>query len=80
MDLSVSDIMTRKPICFPPIVTVGKVYDVLRNRRHHCFPVVAVDSRGNPTGVLMGSVARKVSTFFLLPDLLCFCLDDAAVA
>jgi hypothetical protein len=62
VDLSVNDIMTKRPICLPPIVTVGEVYDVLRKRRHHCFPVAAVDSKGNPTGVLIGSVARKVSS------------------
>ena len=53
--------MTKSVVCFPPIVSVGEVFDVLQQRQHHCFPVTAVDADGDSTGVLLGTVARKVN-------------------
>jgi chloride channel 7 len=55
-DLTVCEIMTKRPICLRPVVRVGDVYDMLCAVRHHCFPIV--DERdGN---VLCGTVTRKV--------------------
>lgn len=38
-DITVSDIMTRRPICLKQVVRVGEVFDMLRKVKHHLFPV-----------------------------------------
>lgn len=55
-DITVSDIMARKPICLKQVVRVGEVYDMLKKVKHHLFPVID-DKDG---GVLCGTVTRKV--------------------
>lgn len=55
-DLTVSDIMTSRPICLLPVVRVGEVFDMLLQYRHHCFPVVD-DSDGH---IFSGTIMRKV--------------------
>ena len=66
MDLSAGDIMARDPVCLPPIVKVGKVFDLLRERKHHCFPVVAQGPSEETSGVMVGTVARKILTTLIL--------------
>jgi CBS domain-containing protein len=65
VDVSVGDVMTPAPICFPPLISVYEVYDLLLRNRHHAFPVVgpARGGRGREEGgmeVLLGMVPRKV--------------------
>lgn len=55
-DLSVCEIMTKRPKYVTPIMTVGKLYDILKQGRHHCYPVV--DEKDSK--VLVGTVMRKV--------------------
>jgi chloride channel 7 len=55
-DLTVSEIMTKSPICLRPVIRVGDVFDMLSNVEHHCFPIVD-ENDGN---VLCGTVTRKV--------------------
>jgi len=38
-DLTVSEIMTKRPICLRPVVRVGEVFDMLKRVKHHCFPI-----------------------------------------
>jgi CBS domain-containing protein len=52
--------MTRDPICFTSIVSVGHVYDTLKNYQHHAFPITDVEMHEGP-GILLGTVPRKVS-------------------
>lgn len=52
--------MTRDPICFTSIVSVGHVYDTLKHWKHHSFPIVDVDANDEPNYVLLGTVPRKV--------------------
>jgi chloride channel 7 len=64
VDISLGDVMTRAPICFPPLVSVYEVFDLLQRNNHHAFPVVgkAYAKSGMNTGpdVLLGMVPRKV--------------------
>jgi hypothetical protein len=53
--------MTRDPVCFPAIVSVGEVFDALKKGKHHSFPVSGVDSQGSLNGILLGTIARKVA-------------------
>ena len=55
-DMTVSDIMTARPICLLPVVRVGEVFDMLSRAKHHCFPVVD-DKDGN---IFCGTIMRKV--------------------
>ena len=55
-DLSVSEIMTKKPVCLRPVVRVGDVYDMLKKARHHSFPII--DEKDDMA--LSGVVSRKV--------------------
>lgn len=38
-DLTVSDIMTKRPYYMLPVMRVGEFYDILQKTKHHCFPV-----------------------------------------
>jgi H+/Cl- antiporter ClcA len=38
-DLTVNEIMSRRPICLRPVVRVGEVFDMLCKVKHHCFPI-----------------------------------------
>lgn len=38
-DLTVSDIMTKRPFYMLPVMRVGEFYDILQKTKHHCFPV-----------------------------------------
>ena len=38
-DLAVVDVMTRRPVSVRPVVRVGEVFSMLRQVKHHCFPV-----------------------------------------
>jgi chloride channel 7 len=38
-DLTVREIMTKRPICLRPVVRVGEVFDMLTKVQHHCFPI-----------------------------------------
>lgn len=38
-DLAVVDVMTRRPVSVRPVVRVGEVFAMLRQVKHHCFPV-----------------------------------------
>jgi CBS domain-containing protein len=70
VDLTIADVMTRDPICFTSIVSVGHVYDTLKDWKHHSFPIVDVDADGEPNYILLGTVPRKVShtsPFLLVP-------------
>ena len=55
-DMSVGDVMSKDPVCLPPVVRVGDVYDILASARHHCFPIVD-DKDGN---TFCGTIMRKV--------------------
>jgi hypothetical protein len=58
--------MTRDPVCFPAIVSVGYVYDTLKLCRHHSFPITDREEIGREEegdrgyGRLLGTVPRKV--------------------
>mmetsp|Transcript_7658 Transcript_7658/g.12914 ORF Transcript_7658/g.12914 Transcript_7658/m.12914 type:complete len:286 (+) Transcript_7658:3-860(+) len=64
VDISVGDVMTPAPICFPPLVSVFEVFDLLQRNNHHAFPVVGRASlKGDEDSgpeVLLGMVPRKV--------------------
>eukprot|EP01038_Epipyxis_sp_PR26KG_P004229 gene4229-6005_t len=55
-DLSVSEIMTKKPYYMLPVMRVGEAFDVMRKQKHHCYPVV--DDKDD--NVLVGTIMRKV--------------------
>lgn len=75
VDISVGDVMTPAPICFPPLVSAYEVFDMLQRNRHHAFPVVGkARSKGQKQkkekkeqeqaqgdDVLLGMVPRKVT-------------------
>ena len=50
---SAAQCMSRDVLTFPPLATVGDVYDTLANCKHACFPVVARDD-----GRLAGTIMR----------------------
>jgi CBS domain-containing protein len=52
--------MTRSPVCLPPIVNVGEIYDLLTIHKFNCFPII--DDEQND--ILLGTVLRKVLTLF----------------
>jgi CBS domain-containing protein len=60
VDLTIADVMTRDPICFTSIVSVGHVYDTLKDWKHHSFPIIDVDAHDEPNYILLGTVPRKV--------------------
>lgn len=39
VDINVTDIMVNQPLCLPPIVRVGIVYDLLKKTTHNCYPI-----------------------------------------
>ncbi|KAJ1434290.1 chloride channel [Ochromonadaceae sp. CCMP2298] len=54
-DLTVTDIMTKRPFYLLPIMKVGDIYDVLEKAKHNCYPIVASDENNQ----LLGTVLRK---------------------
>ena len=38
-DITISDVMTKRPICLKHVVRVGDVFDMLKKAKHHCFPI-----------------------------------------
>lgn len=42
-DLTVSDIMTKRPFYMLPVMRVGDFYEILRKTKHNCFPVGKTD-------------------------------------
>ena len=69
VDISVGDVMTPHPICFPPLISVYEVFGLLQRNRHHAFPVVGpvvgapLEEEGGVAAgrdVLLGMVPRKV--------------------
>lgn len=38
-DLTISDIMTKRPFYMLPVMRVGEFYDILIKAKHNCFPV-----------------------------------------
>lgn len=58
--------MTRDPICFTTFVSVGHVYDVLKECKHESFPIVDTDSNDEPNRTLLGTVPRKILCTLIL--------------
>ena len=58
--------MTRDPICLTSIVSVGYVYDVLKQCKHDSFPIVETDTDDEPNGILLGAVPRKILCTLIL--------------
>eukprot|EP01032_Pedospumella_encystans_P012074 gene12074-13992_t len=54
-DLTISDIMTKRPFYMLPVMRVGEFYDILIKAKHNCFPVVESDE----SNILVGSILRK---------------------
>lgn len=52
--------MTRDPICLTTIVSVGQVYDILKQCKHDSFPIVGINNDGEPNTTLLGTVPRKI--------------------
>jgi len=55
-DLTVAEIMTKRPICLRPVVVVGELYDMLSAVSHHCFPIGRY---------------KSIHTFFLVYTICC---------
>lgn len=55
-DISVSDIMSKNPICLKQVVRVGEIFDMLHNVNHHLFPVISSEH----DRTLCGTITRKV--------------------
>ena len=43
-DLTVSDIMSKRPFYMLPVMRVGEFYDILTKAKHNCFPVGELQS------------------------------------
>ncbi len=61
-DLTISDIMTKWPICVKPVVRVGEIFNTLQETKHHCLPVVIDSSHteGGEPNTFYGTITRKV--------------------
>jgi chloride channel 7 len=38
-ELTVRDIMTKRPFYMLPVMKVGDLYDIMKKAKHHCFPI-----------------------------------------
>ena len=73
-DLTVCEMMTKRPRCMYPLMRVGECFDTLRAGKHHCYPVL----EDKNSQVLLGTMTRKVLCTICSTELLALPMQTLA--